>query len=40
MKQRKIAGIIDQSQGKVSEEQVLSMAVGHEYHLHSSEVSR
>ena len=40
MKQGEIAGIIDQSKGKATEEQVLSMAVGHEYSLHNKESSQ
>ncbi len=37
MKQGRVAGIIDQSGGKATEEQVLSLAVGHEYRLHKKE---
>ncbi len=37
MKQGEVAGIIDQAAGRATEEQVLSLAVGHEYSLHDKE---
>ncbi len=40
MKQGKVAGIIDQAEKKATEEQVLSLAVGHEYCLHKKEESK
>ncbi len=37
MKQGTVAGIIDQAAGRATEEEVLSLAVGHEYSLHTKE---
>ena len=40
MKQGRVAGVIDQSREKTTEEQVLSLAVGHEYSLQRKEEAR
>lgn len=39
MNQGQTAGIVDQAENTASEEQILSMAVGHEYSLHSKDNS-
>lgn len=39
MNQGKTAGLVDQAEGQATEEQILSLAVGHEYSLHGKETS-